>query len=182
VRRSALAAAIRRSAYVRGTFRLRSGKTATEYFDKYRFESDPVLLRAVAEALMPLIPKSTEVLGGLELGGVPLATILSQLSNLPVVFVRKQAKEYGTAQLAEGAEVKGRRIAVIEDVLTTGGQVLESVAALRTLGASISDVICVIDRDAGANKALSVAQLTLHSLFRYRDLVPGGPAPADGAA
>ena len=182
MRRSALAAAIRRSAYVRGTFRLRSGKTATEYFDKYRFESDPVLLRAVAEALMPLIPKSTEVLGGLELGGVPLATILSQLSNLPVVFVRKQAKKYGTAQLAEGAEVKGRRVAVIEDVLTTGGQVLESVAALRTLGASISDVICVIDREAGANEALSVAQLTLHSLFRYQDLVPGGPAPADGAA
>jgi len=130
---------------------------------------------------MPLIPKSTEVLGGLELGGVPLATILSQLSNLPVVFVRKQAKEYGMAQLVEGAEVKGRRVAVIEDVLTTGGQVLESVAALRTLGASISDVICVIDREAGANEALSVVQLTLHSLFRYRDLVAGGPALADGA-
>ncbi|MDG6996606.1 MAG: orotate phosphoribosyltransferase, partial [Nitrososphaerota archaeon] len=95
--------------YLRGVFKLRSGKTANEYFDKYLFESDPSILSSIVEHMIPLIPKKTEVLAGLELGGIPLATVLSFRTGLPVVFVRKKAKEYGTEKIVEGMDVKGKQ-------------------------------------------------------------------------
>ena len=87
------------AAHLTGTFVLRSGATSDEYFDKYRFESDPRLLRQVAEAMAGLLPEGADGLAGLELGGVPLATVLSQVTGLPAGFVRKQAKPYGTCLL-----------------------------------------------------------------------------------
>jgi hypothetical protein len=100
-----------------GTFRLRSGRTSTEYFDKYRFESDPLLLRRVAQRMLELVPAGTEVLAGLELGGVPIATAMSLESGLPAVFVRKAAKEYGTCQAVEGVRIDGRKVVLVEDVV-----------------------------------------------------------------
>ena len=105
------------------------------YFDKYLFESDPRLLQAVTEHSAPLIPQGTEILAGLELGGVPLSTALSLLTGIPQVMVRKEAKGYGTAKLAEGPDISGRRLTVIEDVITSGGQVVLSTDELRSRGA-----------------------------------------------
>jgi orotate phosphoribosyltransferase len=153
-----------------GTFTLRSGQIATEYFDKYRFEADPVLLADIAAALAPMLPADTEVLAGLELGGVPIATALSLHTGVPAAFVRKQAKTYGTAQLAEGAPIAGRRVTVIEDVITTGGQVLLSVTEMRALGASIEHVVCVIDRSLDGGAALAGADLQMTSLVTRADL------------
>jgi orotate phosphoribosyltransferase len=113
-----LADRIYEHARLTGEFRLRSGATSNEYFDKYLFEADPRLLREIAEELAGLLPAGVEALAGLELGGVPLAVVASQVSRLPTVFARKAAKTYGTCRLAEGGEVAGRRIAVIEDVVT----------------------------------------------------------------
>ena len=155
---------------LRGEFRLRSGAISNEYFDKYRFESDPALLSAIADALTPLIPPSTDALAGLELGGVPLATALSLRTGLPAVFVRKQAKEYGTRRLAEGGEIAGRRLLIVEDVATSGGQIIESCAALRQAGAVIEHVLCVIDREGGATTALADEGLELRALFRKTQL------------
>jgi len=152
-----------------GQFRLRSGQSAGVYFDKYLFESDPVLLRAVAEHASRLIAPDTDVLAGLELGGVPVATALSIRTGLPAAFVRKEAKSYGTMKLAEGADVRGRRVQIVEDVITTGGQVLLSAAALRELGASVEGVLCVIDRREGRS-ALDEAGLQVRALFRSSDL------------
>ncbi|OYO24359.1 orotate phosphoribosyltransferase [Enemella dayhoffiae] len=150
-----------------GEFVLRSGQVVSEYFDKYRFESDPVLLRRVAAAMAPLIPDGTELLGGLELGGVPIATVLSQVTGLPVLFVRKQAKTYGTCRLAEGAEVAGRRITLVEDVITTGGAVAEATAALRAAGATVEVVVCAIDRsESGANRLGEIGVQTRAALTR----------------
>src|ERR1700733_2359108 len=87
-----------------GQFVLRSGRTATEYFDKYQFEADPELLDALAEQLAVLIPENIEVLAGLEMGGIAVVTALARHAKLPTAFVRKQAKKYGTARLSEGAE------------------------------------------------------------------------------
>ncbi len=153
-----------------GEFRLRSGAIATEYFDKYRFESDPQLLRAVAEALEPLVPGDADGLAGLELGGVPLAVLLSQLTGLPAYFVRKQPKSYGTRKLAEGGDLDGRRLVLVEDVITTGGAVLTSCHDLGERGAKVSDVVCVIDREAGGPEQLQSAGLQLHALFRMSEL------------
>ena len=148
-----------------GVFTLRSGQTATTYFDKYLFEADPTLLRAVAERMVDLVPDSTEVLAGLELGGVPIATALSLATGLPTAFVRKEAKTYGTAKLAEGAEVDGRRVLVVEDVITTGGQVAISTGDLRARGALIDTVLCAIDRSGGDHTALDAVAVTVTALF-----------------
>jgi orotate phosphoribosyltransferase len=153
-----------------GEFRLRSGTTSGEYFDKYLFESDPLLLRDVAEALIALLPADVDALAGLELGGVPLATVASQLSGIPTLFVRKQAKTYGTCRLAEGGEVDGLRLVVIEDVVTSGGQVIDSCRALRERGAQIMAVLCVIDREAGGRENLTGEGLELRSVFNMTEL------------
>src|SRR5262245_13824495 len=105
VDRDGLAREIYDRTHLTGEFVLRSGAVSNEYFDKYLFESDPVLLRAIAEALVPLVPSDTDVLAGLELGGIPIATMLSQLTGLPARFVRKEAKTYGTCRLAEGGDL-----------------------------------------------------------------------------
>jgi len=168
--RARLAAALYSTAHLRGEFLLRSGRTATEYFDKYRFEADPVLLAAIAEAAAPLVPAGTEVLAGLELGGVPVATALSLRTGLPAAFVRKQAKAYGTRKLAEGTDVEGRRVLVVEDVVTSAGQVVESTAELRALGATVTDVLCVVDREEGGAAALAAIGLRLHPVFTAADL------------
>ena len=167
---SDLPARIRLAARIEGQFRLRSGATASEYFDKYRFEADPILLRTIAEAMTDLLPPDADALAGLELGGVPLATMLSQLTGRPTIFVRKQAKEYGTMQLAEGGDVAGKRLVVVEDVVTSGGQVIASTLALRALGASIETAVCVIDREAGGRDAMADIDLELRSLFTKQEL------------
>src|SRR2546428_105282 len=137
------------TAHLTGRFLLRSGATSDEYFDKYLLEANPALLRAIAEAMEPLVPPAVDALAGLELGGVPLATALSQRTGLATRFVRKEAKAYGTCRLAEGGDVDGLRLVVVEDVVTSGGQVVTSCADLRARGAEIVRVLCVIDREAG---------------------------------
>src|SRR3954454_20423882 len=141
-----LAQRVNSIARLTGTFTLRSGQTSTEYFDKYRFEADPVLLRDIAEAMAPLVPDGIDALAGLELVGVPIATALSMVTGIPARFVRKEAKTYGTCLLAEGGDIEGLRLLVVEDVISTGGQVLTSTAQLRALGAKVDTVLCAIDR------------------------------------
>ncbi|MGG5257788.1 orotate phosphoribosyltransferase [Phycicoccus avicenniae] len=165
-----LAARIDATCRLTGSFTLRSGATATEYFDKYRFESDPALLRAVAEAMVPLLPPGTGVLGGLELGGVPIATVVSSLTGLPVVFVRKQAKEYGTRRLVEGADVDGAVITLVEDVLTTGGAAREATLALRGLGARVGTAVCAIDRSGLDGGPLLDVDVATRSVLTRADL------------
>jgi orotate phosphoribosyltransferase len=174
VERSELAATIYERTHLTGEFTLRSGATSTEYFDKYLFESDPVLLRTIADALAPLLPPGTEALAGLELGGVPLATALSQVTGLPALFVRKEAKTYGTCRLAEGGEVEGRRLTVVEDVVTSGGQVVTSCGDLRERGAVVEHALCVIDRQSGGPEALREIGVELRPLFTMRELEEPG--------
>ncbi len=155
---------------VQGDFVLRSGRTATEYFDKYQFEADPALLDAIAGRLAALVPPATEVLAGLEMGGIAVVTALGRHTGLPCAFVRKQVKPYGTARLAEGAEVSGRQVLVVEDVVTSGGQIVISTGQLRDLGARVDAAVCVIDREEGGATALAAAGIALHALFTRGDL------------
>jgi len=168
--RDALAGAIYERTHLTGEFLLRSGAISNEYFDKYLFESDPKLLRTIGEALVPLLPTGVEALAGLELGGVPLATMVSQLTGLPALFVRKEAKSYGTCRLAEGGDVDGRRLTVIEDVVTSGGQVVASCGDLRQRGAIVEHAVCVIDRESGGAKNLAEIDVELHALFTMSEL------------
>ena len=171
--RRELARRIHAVSHLTGEFRLRSGALSSEYFDKYRFESDPALLRAIAEAMRSLVPPGTELLAGLEMGGIPLATMLSQVTGLPALFVRKKAKEYGTAKLAEGPDFAGKRLAVIEDVVTSGGQLVLSCDELRAAGARILGALCVIDRESGGREALRERGIELAPLFTMTELKRG---------
>lgn len=168
--RRELARRILEVAQLRGEFKLRSGAVTDRYFDKYRFESDPELLSSIAAAMLPLIPSGVDALAGLEMGGIPLVTALSRETGIPALFVRKQAKEYGTARLAEGGEVEGRRLLVVEDVVTSGGQILLSTAELRALGAQVERAVCVIDRESGGAEKLAEEGLELRALFSMSEL------------
>ena len=167
-----LAKKVSEAALIHGDFLLRSGARSTEYFDKYRFEARPQILREIAEALAGLLPEAGnyDALAGLEMGGIPIATMLSQFTGKPTLFIRKQAKEYGTCRFAEGGEVEGRRLVIVEDVVTSGGQIIESVKALRNEGALVSDVVCVIDRESGGRENLAAEDLSLVSLFTKSEL------------
>jgi orotate phosphoribosyltransferase len=156
---------------LRGDFTLRSGITTTGYFDKYLFESQPTLLDAVAKAMAALVPAGTHVLAGLEMGGIPVATALALKTGIPVVFVRKAAKDYGTRRLAEGlASLQGLNACIIEDVVTTGGQVIASAIDLRKERAEVHNVLCVICRHPEARTRLAAAGLQLASLFTQEQL------------
>ncbi|MBA2774392.1 MAG: orotate phosphoribosyltransferase [Nocardioidaceae bacterium] len=167
---ASFAAEIYDVAHLTGEFLLRSGVTATEYFDKYQFEARPDLLRRIAAAMVPLIPPQTQVLAALELGGVPVGTALSLQTGLALALVRKQAKTYGTCRTAEGPVLDGRRVTVIEDVVTSGGQIVLSTQDLRDAGARVDHALCVIDREQGGSAALREAGVTLTALFRADEL------------
>jgi orotate phosphoribosyltransferase len=165
-----LAADIDACCRLTGEFTLRSGLVAPEYFDKYLFESDPELLARVVAQMTDLVPDDTELLGGLELGGVPIATMLSARVGLSALFVRKRAKEYGTCKLAEGPDVDGRRVTLVEDVITTGGAVRDATEALRAAGARIEVVVCAIDRSPGDQNPLTDAGLEVRSVLTKAEL------------
>ncbi|WP_019504143.1 orotate phosphoribosyltransferase [Pleurocapsa sp. PCC 7319] len=150
---------------IQGKFTLRSGQQATEYFDKYLFEARPKLLLEIAYQLIPYIPKNIDVLAGLEMGGIPIATALSLQTGIPLLFVRKEAKTYGTRKLAEGGTVEGKYLIIIEDVVTTGGAIIDAVSQLRTLGAKVDKALCVIERESFAAKNLADVGIELIPLF-----------------
>jgi len=169
-----LAKRIYDTAHITGDFTLRSGAKSTEYFDKYLFEADPKLLKDIAAAMVRLVPPGIDALAGLAMGGIPIATMLSQLTGLPVLFVRKKAKDYGTCKIAEGGAVSGRKLLIVEDVVTSGGAILDAAKALRAEGAVLGQVVCVIDRESGGPANLAKADLILTPLFTMTELKRAG--------
>lgn len=169
--RADLATRVYAASHLTGTFKLRSGAFSDQYFDKYRFEADPLLLRELSAVLAELLPADVELLAGLELGGVPLATVVSQRTDLPLLFVRKRAKEYGTCKQVEGADPAGRRVAIVEDVVTSGGAILDALGPLRSIGAEVVVAICAIDRESGAGEALAAEGVPLQAAFRMSELL-----------
>lgn len=166
----ALASDIDRTCRLAGTFTLRSGQVTHEYFDKYLFEAQPVLLHRVAQAMVPLLPEDADLLGGLELGGVPIVTMVSAITGRPALFVRKQAKTYGTCRLAEGGDVDGKTVVLIEDVITTGGAVRDAALALRERGATVELAVCAIDRSPPGVTPLDDVEVEVRSVLTRADL------------
>lgn len=167
-----LARQVYRACHLEGEFLLRSGQTSNEYFDKYRFESDPDLLGDVAQAMVELLPVC-DVLAGMEMGGIPLVTVMSQLSGLPAVFVRKAPKEYGTGKAVEGVTVQGRRVVAVEDVVTTAGALVAGCERLREAGGLVDVAICAIDRNQGGRAALLAHGVSLHAAMNLSGLDEG---------
>ena len=170
-----LAGKIREVSYLTGEFKLRSGKVSSFYWDKYRFESNPALLAALAAEMELLLPDAFDKFAGLELGGVPLATGLSLRTGKPCLYVRKDAKTYGTCNLGtcnlvEGGFQPGDRVVVIEDVITTAGQVCESVGDIRAQGLVVEHVVCAIDRQQGGRERIEALGCSLSAVFTLDEL------------
>lgn len=165
-----LAARIKQCAKLSGQFTLRSGKVSDTYFDKYQFESDPSLLLAIAQAMAPLVPQGTQVLAGLEMGGIPVVTMLSQVTGLPAAFIRKEPKAYGTCRYSEGASLVGKQFVLVEDVVSSGGAILDAVAMLKADGLRPSAALCVIDRQTGGAEALARVDLLLKPLLTFTEV------------
>jgi len=104
------------------------------------------------------------------MGGIPIVTVVSARSRIPALFVRKEAKTYGTCKLAEGPDVSGRRVTLIEDVITTGGAVRNAAVALREAGATVETVVCAIDRSPGGDNPLADAGLEIRSVLTKAEL------------
>ncbi len=165
-----LADRIAETSILRGSFTLRSGRTSSWYIDKYRFSTQPDILRDLGEMFADRIPDGTTLLAGAELGGIPLVTTASMASGLPCLFIRNQKKDYGTAQRFEGEVGPGDRVVIVEDVATTGGQVLEAAGEIVAAGASVTAIIAVVDRLQGARERIEEAGYAFDSLFSVRDL------------
>ena len=163
--KSEVAKKIYELSHITGEFLLRSGQISNEYFDKYLFEANPIVLAEIAKIMSELIPEGTEVLAGLEMGGIPVVTAISANTGMPAAFVRKKAKEYGTCKLAEGADVTGKHVLIIEDVVTTGGAIIKGANELREKGAVIDSVLCVIQRADKASDILAAEGLKLIPAF-----------------
>ncbi|MBI1925946.1 orotate phosphoribosyltransferase [Candidatus Poribacteria bacterium] len=165
-----LAKRIKAASYLTGQFKLRSGQMSSFYWDKYRFESDPILLHSIVAELEKLLPASFNKLAGLELGGIPLVTGLSLKTGVPCLYVRKEPKTYGTCNLVEGGFHAGETAVVVEDVITTAGQVCTSVSQMRELGLTVEHVVCVIDRQQGGREKIEGSGCTLSSVFTLDEL------------
>jgi len=171
MRREELAQAIKEAAYLEGDFTLSSGKRSKYYLDKWRFETDPALLREIAKALAGLLPSPPpDLLAGVELGGVPLVTAVALETGIRYLIVRREAKGYGTGKQIEGQAVEGQRVVLVEDVLTTASQAISAAQRLTELGLRVERVIYVIDREEGAEANLREAGFEPAMLFRKSDL------------
>lgn len=156
-------------ALLHGDFTLRSGKKSKWYFDKYRFEGIPDIMRNVAHHMARLIPPGIDRLAGIELGGIPMCTALSLETDIPCMFIRKKAKEHGTAAQVEGVFDKTDNILVVEDVVTTGGQAIIMINQLREEGLNINGVLAVLNRNQGSNEAFETENIPFWSLFSRED-------------
>jgi orotate phosphoribosyltransferase len=165
-----LGADIVAAAYLKGDFILSSGRRSNYYFDKYLFETRPSILRRLGQHLAALVPRETQRLAAPELGAILLGAAVSMELDLPLVLVRKDAKEYGTAKLFEGKVDPGEKVTVIEDILTTGGQGLAAAKKLRQAGVDVLRLVAVVDREEGASEAFAAAKLPYTPLFRKSDL------------
>ncbi|HSL01083.1 MAG TPA: orotate phosphoribosyltransferase [Rubrobacteraceae bacterium] len=165
-----LASRVRRAALLEGEFVLSSGKRSNFYVDKYLFCTDPALLRDLAAALAERIPESVTRLAGVELGAVPLVVAASLRTGLPYVIVRKAAKGHGASagRSIEGKLERGERVALLEDVVTTGTQAVEAAGRLAAAGAEVAMILAVLDRRETQEQGLG--GLPFAALLRMEEL------------
>ncbi|MBP7934930.1 MAG: orotate phosphoribosyltransferase [Phycisphaerae bacterium] len=162
--------AISSAALLRGEFTLRSGRKSKYYLDKYLFEAQPVILRELGERFAKYVGRSTTRIAGAELGGVALAASTSMASGLPFVIVRNAKKGYGTQKMYEGKIDAGDRVLLVEDIATTGGQVLEAAKTLKEAGAIVERIVAVIDRQEGARENIEGGGFAFAALMTKTDL------------
>ncbi|UCE59789.1 MAG: orotate phosphoribosyltransferase [Phycisphaerales bacterium] len=168
--RTELAQRVREAAYLEGDFTLRSGRKSKYYLDKYLFETQPDILEALGKMFAGFAQNTTTLIAGAELGGVALAASASMASGKPFVIIRNAKKDYGTSKPYEGKISDGDSVLLVEDIATTGGQVLEAAKLISEIGAKVERIVAVVDRQEGARENIEGAGFTFNSLFTKADL------------
>lgn len=164
---------IKEKCLIEGDFLLSSGVRSTYYFDKYLFEADPRLLYNVAIRMTRHMPNNwhdMDFVAGLEMGGISIATVISQYLGKPLLQVRKKKKKYGTEKCVEGPNFAGKRVAIVEDIVTSGKAIVQGCKDLRAGGAIVEQAHCVILRDQKGRKNLDKSQLKLYTLLDFSNM------------
>jgi len=161
---------IKETAYLEGDFVLRSGKRSKYYLDKYLFETCPDILNALGEEFAKHVTSDVTLIAGAELGGVALAAATAMQTGKKWIIVRNSKKGYGTGKLIEGVLNKGDAVLLVEDIATTGGQVLEAAKVISEAGARVKKIVCVINRKQGAEENITAAGYKFESIFTKDDL------------
>jgi len=161
---------IKETAYLEGDFTLRSGKKSKYYLDKYLFETCPDVLKALGEEFAKYVTDDVNVIAGAELGGVALAAATAMQTNKNWIIIRNAKKGYGTGKLVEGVLKPDDIVLLVEDVATTGGQVLEAAKIITEAGATVKKIVCVIDRKQGAEENITKAGYRFESILTKDDL------------
>lgn len=168
--REELASRIKQTAYLEGDFILRSGKRSKYYLDKYLFETCPDILKALGEEFARHVTEDVTLIAGAELGGVALAAATSMATGVNWIIVRNTKKGYGTGKMIEGALKKDDVVLLVEDVATTGGQVVEAAKAITQAGGKVKKIVSVIDRKQGAEENIAKAGFEYESILTKYDL------------
>jgi orotate phosphoribosyltransferase len=161
---------IKETAYLEGDFILRSGKRSKYYLDKYLFETCPDILKALGEEFAKYISDDVNLVAGAELGGVALAAATAMATGRNWIIVRNSKKGYGTGKLVEGVLKADDVVLLVEDIATTGGQVLEAAKIITEAGAKVEKIVCVIDRKQGAEENITQAGYKFESIITKYDL------------
>jgi orotate phosphoribosyltransferase len=170
VTRNELIRRIRETAYLEGDFTLRSGKKSKYYLDKYLFETCPDILKALGSEFAKYIDSDVTLIAGAELGGVALAAATAMATGKNWVIIRNSKKGYGTGKMVEGVLKAGDVVLLVEDIATTGGQVLEAAKVITDAGAKVKKIVAVIDRKQGAGENIAQAGYKFESIITKDDL------------
>jgi orotate phosphoribosyltransferase len=165
-----LIARVKQTSYLEGDFTLRSGKKSKYYMDKYLFETCPDILKALGKEFAKFATKNTTLIAGAELGGIALAAATAMETNKNWLIVRNSKKDYGTGKMVEGILKPTDTVLLVEDIATTGGQVLEAAKIITAAGAKVEKIVAVIDRKQGAGENITAAGYKFESIMTKEDL------------